>query len=207
MRRQGLFSEPILSAVTDPLRRPTTVQALQAAVRRESADRLRATVLLLLLLGAASIGLAGGYLVGLKHISAAHVEAAGTWFGAFMGLGTLLVAARVFLGDRLYQQYQVETARQTELDRATAQAREAQQQADLVGTSIICDSGNNAGAGRTLVLNLRVVVENHSEQPASEFRYRHVDHAPSWTSWSDLVLPAGKTAQLGVLDQRRYGLG
>ena len=198
------MARSILDAVTDPMSRPTTVQALLGAIKRESADRLRATVLILLLLGAGSLGLAAGYLVGLSDVEAAHVEAAGTWFGALIGLGTLIVAARVFLGDRLYQEYQLESARQAELDRARARAAQARHQADLVRTIITYNSGASTGRpGQILVTDLRASATNHIKQPVTEIHYRHVDHAPAWALLTE-VLPPDENATTIFVPSARF---
>lgn len=68
----------------------------------------------------------------MRNIDAAAVEAAGTWFGALVSLGAVVTAARLFLSDKLFQDYQLaadrerEREEQAERDRSLlAQARES----------------------------------------------------------------------------------
>lgn len=61
-----------------------------------------------------------------------------------------------------------------------------------VRTCIQYNSGNGVGkAGRVLVVDLRAVAVNHSDAPATEIHYRHVDYAPEWVQLSARVLPTG----------------
>ncbi len=46
------------------------------------------------------------------------MEAAGTWFGALVSLGAVIIAARVFLSDKLYQHYQMTADEQERAERA-----------------------------------------------------------------------------------------
>ena len=50
----------------------------------------------------------------MRNIDAAAVEAAGTWFGALVSLGAVVTAARVFLSDKLFQDYQLAADRERE---------------------------------------------------------------------------------------------
>ncbi len=47
-------------------RRPTTVEAIVAAIKHESMDRQRMAVLILLLVLIGTLGFSGGYLIGVK---------------------------------------------------------------------------------------------------------------------------------------------
>jgi hypothetical protein len=61
--------------------------------------------------------------IGMRNIDAAAVEAAGTWFPALVSLGAVVIAARVFLSDKLFQDYQL----------AADQEREREEQAERNG--------------------------------------------------------------------------
>ena len=52
-----------LTAVPPDLKRPTTVEAIVAAVKRESSDQLRLAVLIMLLVLIGTLGLSIGYLI------------------------------------------------------------------------------------------------------------------------------------------------
>jgi hypothetical protein len=97
----------ILDLVPADPTRPTTVEAIVAAVKRESQHGLRSAILIMLMVLIGTIGLSVGYLMGVRDINPAAVEAAGTWFGALVTLAAVIIAARVFLSDKLYQDYQL----------------------------------------------------------------------------------------------------
>jgi hypothetical protein len=120
-----------LRAVSDHQRRPSTVQALVAAVKRESRDQLRMAMLILLLVIVGALCPSAGYLIGVRDIGADDVEAAGTWFGAIATLATVIIAGRVFLSDRLYQDYQVAYDLEREREEKAEESRKQLAQAPV----------------------------------------------------------------------------
>jgi hypothetical protein len=167
-------------------RRPTTVEAIVAAVKRESSDQLRLAVLIMLMVLIGALGLSVGFLIGVRDIDAAAVEAAGTWFGALVSFGAVVIAARVFLSDKLFQDYQLAADRERE---ATDRERQREERADkdryLVAQARLVDLGLEftaqsvvAGA-RPDFTEITAVVVNNSHDRINKVRAAHPEFGSS----------------------------
>jgi hypothetical protein len=169
-----------LAAVPTDLKRPTTVEVIVAAVKRESEDALRLAVLIMLMVLIGALGLSVGYLIGLKDVDAAAVEAAGTWFGALVSLGAVVIAARVFLSDKLFQDYQLAADREREREERAERDQYLAGQASQVALDIDVTYGPGA-----LTTEVNLEVRNRSNHtmfrvqvavPFAEDRFAEVIH-------------------------------
>ena len=157
-------------------------------------------ILLLVIVGA--LCLSAGYLIGVRDIGADDVEAAGTWFGAIATLATVIIAGRVFLSDRLYQDYQVaydlEREREEKAEenrKQLAQARLVDLKADDQGGSVQWPHRGDV-QGTLAWRRYRVIVLGVMNK--SEHRITEVQVAISWFPDQTKHFPALDPGQQGA---------
>ena len=176
------------------LKRPTTVEAIVAAVKRESSDQLRLAVLIMLMVLIGALGLSLGYLIGTRNVDAAAVEAAGTWFGALVTLAAVIIAARVFLSDKLFQDYQLAADRERERDERALRNRSLLAQARMVTIGVRHSSADTILARPPLT---HLVVHNKSEHTmAGVEAVVSVENLPVETPSVDAIYPRTSAALL-----------